>query len=105
MFKNFRKSKNKRDVEAEFYKDKGLIVSNKLTMTQIKDKELVKKIEETWFEDPFKNLASFRADCMLNGRCPTCTMMLPCNHFEDLDQIIERGWFKQVEWDRLSHDL
>ena len=42
-----------------------------------------------------------RADCMLTGRCPTCTMILPCQHFEDIESIVDRGWFPQKQWDSL----
>lgn len=95
----------KGDTETEFYKDKGQLLKNKMTLTMIEDKKLVKKLEETMFEDPLKHIASLKADCMLNGRCPICSMILPCIHFANLDEIIERGWFRQEEWDRLNPDM
>lgn len=46
-----------------------------------------------------------RADCMLTGRCPVCTMILPCSHFDSLDKMIEKGWFTQQQWDTLPHKI
>lgn len=46
-----------------------------------------------------------RADCMLTGRCPTCTSVLPCEHFEDMESIIKNGWFPKIQWDCLPTNM
>lgn len=99
MFKNFRKETNKND--GAFYEGTGLKLKTTLNNTQLTNTKRIVQLEESWCDDPHKNRAIMKADCVLSARCPFCTMYLPCKHFEKAEAIAESGWFSQQEWDHM----
>lgn len=99
MFKNFRKEANKND--GNFYKNASIELQGNLNFTYLADQKKIRLLEEGWCEDAPSNRAILKADCMLSSRCPICTMVLPCKHFENVDAIIDNGWFSQDEWEHM----
>lgn len=66
----------------------------------------IKASEEGWRDCSPRSRALIRADCILAGRCPLCTMLMPCpkKHFETVKSFIENGWFTTAEWESLPKE-
>jgi len=80
-------------------------MQKKLMKTSLNSDKLIQQFEISWHDNALKNLALMKHDCMLSGRCPVCTMVLPCSHFANLEKIIEKGWFTQQQWVSLPHKM
>ena len=39
-----------------------------------------------------------KGDLVLNERCPKCTLIPPCSHFESRENLFEKKLFKRDDW-------
>ena len=50
--------------------------------------EVLDLLQAKLFSDLKKNATQLRADMMGKARCPTCTLVPPCQHFQSQQEIV-----------------
>ena len=56
--------------------------SNIIRMTHLSKEEILERLEQERFQRLHKAASNLKADMMTSNRCPLCTLILPCKHFE-----------------------
>jgi hypothetical protein len=75
-----------------------------LRMTHLSEADIMTKLEEERLIRLHKAASNLKSNLIAEGRCPMCTLTLPCKHFKDkMEMFSQRAkFFKKVEWGLLS---
>ena len=70
-----------------------------LALTHLTNNGILQKLEEMRLERLSKNSAKVKTKCLISGRCPKCTLSMPCKHYESTEQLFSHGkLFSKQEW-------
>lgn len=70
-----------------------------LALTHLTNTGILNKLEEMRLERLAKNSAKVKQQSLTSGRCPKCTLKMPCKHYESAEQLFSRGkLFRKQEW-------
>jgi len=76
-----------------------------LSITHLTNEGIVEKLEEQRFDRLAKQSAHIKTQSLMNGRCPKCTLKLPCKHYESTEQLTKVGkLFKRNEWNSMNKE-
>jgi hypothetical protein len=79
MMKDFR-ADDKKNKQA-FYGEKICINVNQGLPRRPSNIYDLMQVEQDYRENAIASIAKLKVSCILNGRCPQCTLILPCKHF------------------------
>jgi hypothetical protein len=70
-----------------------------LALTHLSNFGIVQKMEELRFDRLAKSSAQVKSKCLTQGRCPKCTLKIPCKHYSSAEEMFSRGKiYKKHEW-------
>ena len=80
--------------------------NNMISLTHLSNEGIVAKLEEQRFERLKKAASNLKSQALCDGRCPLCTLPVPCKHFTSETQMYQQRQklFKTHEWGLLSQD-
>ena len=59
---------------------------NMYSVKTSQDKQATPK-QPWWLEDLYRGMSGIKHDLTNNGRCPKCTLKMPCKHYSSPDEI------------------
>ena len=53
--------------------------------------EIWEKLEQKRFQQLKKAAVNLQSELIFNNRCPKCTLVPPCKHYEKVEQVLQEG--------------